>query len=111
MDKLGRERRGVVDKVGGCLICLRVSVVARSSRGSSDEGIHRSGTRNTTAQTATLDEIRMTDDDTRTLTFDDEGALDTFIAMTDLTSEEVDELRENVEQFGYGTPVPHPEDT
>ncbi|UBF23054.1 hypothetical protein HCTV-16_gp71 [Haloarcula virus HCTV-16] len=53
----------------------------------------------------------MTDEKPRTLTFDDEGALDTFIAMTDLTDEEVEELRENVEQFGYGTPVPHPKDT
>ena len=53
----------------------------------------------------------MNNEETRTLTFDDEGALDTFIAMTDLTTEEVQELRENVEQFGFGTPVPHPKDT
>lgn len=53
----------------------------------------------------------MTDEETRTLTFDDEGALDTFIAMTDLTDDEAEELRENVEKFGYGTPVPHPKDT
>lgn len=51
----------------------------------------------------------MTEDNgQRTIRFEDQGALDTFIAMSDLTDEEAETLRENVEQFGFGTPVPLP---
>jgi hypothetical protein len=52
----------------------------------------------------------MTDDKRqRTIKFDDEGALDTFIAMSGLRGEEAEDLREKVEKHGYGTPIPIPE--
>ncbi|AGM11679.1 hypothetical protein HCTV5_70 [Halovirus HCTV-5] len=53
----------------------------------------------------------MTDEDTgqRTIKFEDEGALDTFIAMSGLRGEQADDLREKVEKHGYGTPIPIPE--
>jgi len=53
----------------------------------------------------------MTDDEgQRYIKFDDEGALDTFIAMSGLRGEQADELRERVEGHGYGNPIPIPED-
>lgn len=53
----------------------------------------------------------MTDDEgQRYIKFDDEGALDTFIAMSGLRGEQADELRERVEEHGYGNPIPIPED-
>lgn len=54
----------------------------------------------------------MNDDDTgqRTIKFEDEGALDTFIAMSGLRGDAADELREKVEEHGYGTPIPLPDE-
>lgn len=54
----------------------------------------------------------MDEEDTgqRTIKFEDEGALDTFIAMSGLRGEQADELRERVEEHGYGKPIPIPED-
>jgi len=54
----------------------------------------------------------MTDEDTgqRTIKFEDEGALDTFIAMSGLRGDDADELREKVEKHGYGTPIPLPDE-
>ncbi|AGC34440.1 hypothetical protein HVTV-2_gp70 [Haloarcula virus HVTV-2] len=52
----------------------------------------------------------MTEDEgQRYIKFDDEGALDTFIAMSGLRGEQADELREKVEEHGYGEPIPIPE--
>jgi len=53
----------------------------------------------------------MTDENTgqRTIKFEDEGALDTFIAMSGLRGEQADDLREKVEKHEYGTPIPIPE--
>lgn len=54
----------------------------------------------------------MTDEhiEKRTMKFEDKGALDTYIAMSGLADEDATELREKVEKFGYGTPVPVPEE-
>jgi len=42
--------------------------------------------------------------------FEDEGALDTFIGMSGLRDEQVDELRERVKEHGYGHPIPVPDE-
>lgn len=45
----------------------------------------------------------------KTVTFEDRGALDTFIAFSTLTDEQAEELREAVEKEGYGNPVEVPD--
>ena len=54
----------------------------------------------------------MTDEDTeqQTITFDDEGALDMFIAMAELDDGSAENLREAVEEHGYGEPIPLPDE-
>lgn len=56
----------------------------------------------------------MTDDNKdegqRYIKFEDEGALDTFIAMSGLRGEEAEELREEVEEHGYGEPILLPDE-
>lgn len=57
-----------------------------------------------------MEKQKMSEEERRpTIKFDDEGALDTYIAMSDLTEEQVETLRESVEKFGYGTPIPVPD--
>ena len=53
----------------------------------------------------------MTEDtEQQTITFDDEGALDMFIAMAELDDGSAENLREAVEEHGYGEPIPLPDE-
>lgn len=45
-----------------------------------------------------------------TITFEDEGALDTFIVMAGLSEEAAKTLRRGVEEHGYGEPIELPEE-